>query len=101
MKHLHLLLLYQVLLPKENGVFVLLDVFVLILLKEFIMMNELEILANKVSWYKDAVIFTIYLENPSKWCTMNKTDSSEFFLVFYSVEHPSEHRKWACKVSWK
>lgn len=46
MKHLHLLLLYLVVLAKENGVVLLLGGFGFVLLKEFIMMNELKILVN-------------------------------------------------------
>lgn len=42
MEHLHLLLLYPVVLAKENGGFVLLVVFVLILLKEFIVRMNLK-----------------------------------------------------------
>lgn len=67
--------------------FVLLVVFVLILLKQFIVRNELEILVKKVFWYKDAVILKIYLENHRNvlfWLMhtlMRKPDSSEYFLV--------------------
>jgi len=32
---------------------------------------------------------------------MHKTDSSEYFLVVYSVEHPSELWKWPAKASRK